>query len=261
MQNLIHQALKSHRSIRKYKSTAVSDELLHSILECGLCASSYGNMNTWTAIVTRDSKNKAELYRLHYDQEMILQAPIVLTFCSDVRRMRRWVKLRNGADSFDDLLGFLTGAFDAMLAAQNTAIAAEAAGLGICYMGTTLWNPAAIARILALPENVIPVTSMVLGHPDENPKTRARLPLQAIIHSEKYNDPADAELLELHKDRETSAWERYRSMPSVLAEIEKLGIKNVAQYYTSSAKYPKSLHLEKSREYFELLKQQGYWNF
>jgi nitroreductase len=254
-------AINSHRSIRRYESTAIDAELLDKILATGIKGSSSGNMNTWSVVVTRDQALKEKLYVLHLEQEMVRQAPVVLTFCADFRRMRRWVKLRGAKDSFDDLGGYLIAAIDAVIAAQNVALAAESFGLGICYMGTTLYSAKGISDLLQLPETVIPVTSLVMGVPAENPAPRHRLPMASLVHNETYQDPSNDEILATFKDREQLGWERYRSMPDVMKEIERLGIKHLAEYYTSEAKYSKELHTQISRDYLALLKEKGFWNF
>ena len=148
---MIQDIFSSHRSIRQYKTTPIDDALLQQLLLCGLRGSSSGNMQTWSVIVTKDAALKAQLYEAHYEQEMVLQAPVVLTFCADVFRMREWVRVSNSKQSFDDFLGFTTGAVDAVIVAQNIALAAESAGLGICYMGTTWWSADKIIEILELP--------------------------------------------------------------------------------------------------------------
>jgi hypothetical protein len=83
-------------------------------------------------------------------------------------------------------LAHLNGVTDALLAAQNLCVEAEAHGLGICYLGTTIYTAEEIARILDLPKGVIPVTTIVVGHPDESPELTDRLPLDAVVHCEKY---------------------------------------------------------------------------
>lgn len=259
--NEILRALKSHRSIRRYKPDPIPEPVLESILDAGLRGSSSGNLNSWSVIVTTNPELKEKLFVLHHEQEMVRQAPTVLTFCADFRRTRRWVKLRNAKDSFDDLGGYLVAAFDAVIAAQNVAVAAESLGLGICYMGSTVDSAKEITTLLKIPESVIPVTSLVIGTPDEDPAVRAKLPLQALVHQETYQDPSDAEILETYREREISGWHRYQSIPAVMKQMERLGIKDLATYYTSEAKYSKTLHTRMSRNYFELLQSQGFWNF
>ncbi|MCB0020127.1 MAG: nitroreductase family protein, partial [Anaerolineales bacterium] len=84
----MQELLTSHRSIRQFKDTPIPDELLNEMLYAGLRGSSSGNMQTWSVIVTRDPEMKEKLFVAHREQEMVRQAPVVLTFCADVFRMR-----------------------------------------------------------------------------------------------------------------------------------------------------------------------------
>lgn len=262
MKDVIEQ-IHSHASIRKYKSDPISEELLERILVCGLRGSSSGNMQTWSVISSTDLAQRTRLYELHQKQEMILQAPVVLTFCADTARMRKWLNLRKAKDGFDDLLGFLAAAFDAIIAAQNIALAAESNGLGICYMGSTLFASAELINELQLPPGVIPVTAMVLGYPDEAPEIRDRLPISAIWHKGAYQHQSNDEIDKIYQDRDVKGWIRYHKMygEEYMAKLQADGIHNLAQFYTSDYKYGKSVFARCSIAYLKALKDQAFWNF
>lgn len=249
----------SHRSIRSFTSQDIDNNLLNDILITGLRSSSSGNMQTWSVIVTRNEENKNRLYEYHVRQDMILEAPLVLTFCSDVFRMREWIRVNESKQSFDDLLGFLTGAVDAVIAAQTICLAAESVGLGICYMGTTWWAADKIIDLLELPQGVFPVTSLVMGYPAENPGLRDRLPLDLMVHQEKYERMTDEEIHAGHADREQKAWARYNAIDSVRQKLADAGITKVTDYYTSEFKYSKELHHRVSEMLIETLQEQGLW--
>jgi nitroreductase len=249
----------THRSIRSYTAEEVPEELLQELLYAGLRSSSSGNMQTWSVIVTRDSAMKEQLYEAHFQQPMVREAPVVLTFCADVFRMREWIRVNGSKQSFDDLLGFLTGAVDAVIAAQTISLAAESKGLGICYMGTTWWSADKIIELLALPEGVFPVTSLVLGHPAEDPPLRDRLPLDLIVHQERYQRLSDDEIRVGHADRERDAWARYNAIPEMREKLAAAGINRVTDYYTSKFKYSKELHSAVSEMLIKTLQAQGLW--
>jgi len=247
--------LGSHRSIRRFKPDPLDQDLIEDVLQQAIAgSSSSGNLNTYSVILTRDEARKEQLCEMHFDQPMIRQAPLLITFCADFCRTRRWLKLRGARDNFNNFEGFLVAAFDAIILAQTAALGFESHGLGICYLGTTLDSCNRIADFFALPETCFPVTSLVVGVPDETPEKRDRLPLRAYLHEEKYQHPSDDDLLGLYADREVKGWNRYRALGSeMVAEMEKLGITSLAQYYTSELKYPPEGTLESSRRLRDLL--------
>ena len=249
--------LTEHRSIRRYRPDPVPDDVLQRILEAGIRASSAGNMQAYSMIVTTDRSLRERLYESHWQQVMVLEAPVLITFCSDFHRMRRWLALCDAPDSFDDPLAFMVGAIDAALVAQNVALAAEAEGYGICYLGTTLASCGEIGRILELPANVVPVTGLVLGRPAEEPALRDRLPLDGLVHRETYQDPDDEGILAIYRERERAGWERYMASPELRRKVEEAGVQNLAQLYTT-VKYTRALHQRVSRALLEYLEEQGF---
>ena len=249
----------AHRSIRSYSEREIDDRLLDDILMTGLRSSSAGNMQTWSVIVTRDEARKRKMYELHLDQEMILQAPVLLTFCADLFRMREWIRVNDSKQSFDDFLGFLTGTVDAVIAAQSISLAAESLGLGICYLGTTWWAAREIIAFMELPPGVFPVTAVVVGYPAEDPPLRDRLPLEVMVHQEKYRRMSDEQILAAHAGRERSAWARYTASESLRRKLAAAGITRVTDYYTSEFKYSKELHRRVSEMLLETLQEQGLW--
>jgi hypothetical protein len=84
---------------------------------------------------------RQQLYVPHMEQEMVVQAALLLTFCADFHRMRRWLRISGARDNFDHVMSFMIDAIDAVLASQNAALAAEGEGLGICYMGYPAEDP------------------------------------------------------------------------------------------------------------------------
>ena len=131
--------LLNHRSIRKYTSQDIPDSLLNDILEAGIRASTTGNMQVYSIVVTRDPERRKKLAPLHFSQPMVAQAPVVLTFCADFNRFNKWCEQRNATPGYDNFLSFMTASIDALLLAQNVCLAAESEGLGICYLGTTTY--------------------------------------------------------------------------------------------------------------------------
>lgn len=250
--------IKNHRSIRNYKNKEIPEEVLKEILEASIRASSSGNMQAFSIIVTRDKELKEELYPLHFEQEMVLQAPVLLTFCADFNRMRKWLKLSKAPENFDNFMSFMIASIDATLVSQNCALAAEAFGLGVCYMGTTLANAGRIGNALGLPKNVMPIVGFTLGYPDEAPPKRDRLPLDSLVHYERYENYSDEEILQLYKKREESGMKRYKEVPRLKKMIESSDVENLAQVYTK-LKYTRESHLEYTANLLNTLDEQEFF--
>lgn len=250
--------IKNHRSVREYLSQDISDEIMEDILETGIRASSSGNMQAFSIIVTKDKDIKKELSPLHFDQPMVENAPALLTFCADFNRMRKWLKVSQAPENFDNFMSFMIAAIDATLVSQNCALAAEAHGLGVCYMGTTLANAHLIGPVLGLPKNVVPIVGFSLGYPKETPTRKDRLPLDSLVHYDRYEDYSEEEIKELYFERESKGMERYRSVPRLKQMIEKSDVENLAQVYTK-LKYTRESHLIYSNNLLDYLRKQEFF--
>jgi len=239
-----------HRSIRKYKSDGVPAEVLDRILEAGSRASTTGNMQVYSMIVTRKEEIRRQLWEAHFKQEMVLQAPVHITFCADFNRFNKWCRQRKAEPGYDNFLSFYTASIDALLASQNVALEAEANGLGICYLGTATYMADRIIEILDIPEGVVPVASMVLGYPDENPPLNDRLPMRAVVHHEKYQDYSWTDIDRIYAERESSSL-----TASLLEENKK---ETLAQVFTDN-RYTKKDNIHFSGQFMEVIRRQGFF--
>ncbi|MFC0875987.1 NADPH-dependent oxidoreductase [Saccharicrinis sp. FJH2] len=190
----MNNTILNHRSIRKYSEKQISEKLLDTILEAGCRASTTGNMQVYSIVVTKSQEVKEKLSPCHFNQPMVKNAPVVLTFCADFNRFNKWCKISNAEPGYDNFLSFMTAAIDALLVAQNICVAAEDKGLGICYLGTTTYTAQQIIDVLNLPKGVVPVTTVTIGWPDENPEQTDRLPLEAVVHEEIYHDYTEEQI-------------------------------------------------------------------
>ncbi len=240
----------THRSIRKYKSDPIPEEVLQRMLEAGLRASNTGNMQVYSMIVTTDPAIKEQLAPCHFNQPMVRQAPVLITFCADVRRFSLWCRQRGAKPEYGNFLWFVNGAIDAMLAAQNVILEAETQGLGICILGTTTYTAGRIVDILHLPQGVVPVTTVAVGWPDEAPPLTPRLPLEAVVHREVYQDYTPERIDALWAEREAS------EETQKLLDINDLP--NLARIFTEK-RYPGKDNVLFSEAYFDTLKQQGFF--
>ena len=243
------ETVKNRRSIRKYAGKPVDEELLRRLLEVSERTQTMGNMQLYSVVVTRSEEMKKRLAPAHFNQPMVKTAPAVLTFCIDLRRFSKWCEQRKAEPGYNNFEWFVTGAVDALLVAQTFCVAAEEKGLGICYLGTTTYNPQMIIEALELPELVFPITTVTVGWPAETPAQVDRLPLEAIVHEETYHDytPEDIDRLYAYKE----------SLPENKQFIAENNKETLAQVFTD-VRYTKKDSEAMSENLWKVMKQQGF---
>jgi nitroreductase len=243
--------LLQHRSIRKFKSSSIDSDILNLILEAGIRASNTGNMQTYSLVITSDPDLRNRLWEAHFKQNMVLQAPVHITFCADFNRFSTWCELRDAVPGFDNFLSFFGAAVDALLVSQNVCIAAEAKGLGICYLGTAVYNADKLIEILNLPKLVVPVASIVMGYPEEIPELTDRLPLRGVVHREQYQNYSSNDINDIYWEKEAMPFHQ---------DLLKINDKaTLAQIFTDK-RYTKKDNVFFSTKYLEVLKSQGFMN-
>ncbi len=238
--------LNNHRSIRKFQSRAIEPDKMNRILECGMRASNTGNMQIYSIIVTQQPDNVAALSKLHFGQGST--TPAFLTICVDVNRYHHWCRLRGCDEPYGNFLWLMSGTVDASLAAQNICVAAEAEGLGFCYLGTVMYNTKAIAELLELPKGVVPVVTLCMGYPDEQPALSERLPLEGVVHDEKYHDYSDDDIERIHRIRE--------EFPFNQEMVRQNGTRNLAELFTK-IRYPHKNNVAISQALLDFVEQAG----
>lgn len=236
--------INNHRSIRRFQDRAIAPDLLDEILTCGLRASNTGNMQIYSIIVTQEAEMRKKLSDLHFGQGA--SATLHLTVCVDINRYHHWCRLRGCDEPYDNFLWLMSGTVDASLCAQNICVAAESKGLGICYLGTVLYNTAAIADLLQLPKGVVPVVSIAMGYPDEQPVLSERLELDGIVHKETYHDYSDEEIDRVHRIRE--------EFPFNQEMVRQNGTRNLAEIFTK-IRYPKKDNVAISKALNEFIQR------
>ena len=241
--------LKQRHTIRQYTDKAIPADLMTELLTTAAQSSNTGNMQAYSVIVTTNNEIKAQLAPAHFNQPMVTKAPVVLTFCADFNRFSKWCEQRNAVPGYDNFQSFMATAIDAMIFAQTFAVAAESAGLGICYLGTTTYNAGEIIEVLNLPKLVVPITTITVGYPEKMPELTDRLPLEAVVHYEKYNDFSNEKIDTLYAEKENSDF--YKNF---VAENNK---ETLAQVFTD-IRYSKKNNEFFSEKFLKVLQQQGF---
>ena len=240
---------KNRKTIRKYQNKPVDETLVYDLLSQAMEAPTTGNMQLYSAIVSTDKDVIEKLAPCHFNQPMVTEAPVMLTFCADFHRTSVWCEQRKATPGYDNFLSFLNASIDTLLYAQTFCTLAEEKGLGICYLGTTIYQPDVLIDTLKLPQLVMPVATVTVGYPDEHPDQPDRLPMEAFIHDEIYHDytPADIDRLYAYKE----------SLPENKHFVEINHTETLAQIFTD-IRYTKKDNEAMSATYLAALKRQGF---
>lgn len=241
--------LNKRTSIRKYAPREVSDELLYRLLREAERTQTMGNLQLYSVVITRSEKQKEALAPAHFNQPMVKGAPVVLTFCADFHRTSRWAEERNAKPGYDNFLSFINAATDALLYCQTFCNLADEEGLGYCYLGTTVYMPKQIIEVLELPKLVMPVATITLGWPDEQPALSDRLPLESIIHEEHYEDYSRERIDQFYAEKE--------QLPENQTFVRINNKETLAQIFTD-IRYTRKDNEAMSVTLIDALKQQGF---
>ncbi len=118
----------------------------------------------------------------------IAEAPVVLVFCGNNRRIRQIGEWRGKPFANDHLDHFMNAAVDAGIVMTTFIRAAEAVGLGACPISAIRNKPREVSELLDLPEWVFPVAGLTLGYPAQEGRITPRLPLDVTVHVDRFDD-------------------------------------------------------------------------
>ena len=192
--------LHARKSVRAFTDEPVSAQDELAILEAACQAPTAGNQQLYSIIVARSQQQKDALAKSCDNQHFIAKAPLVLVFCADVRRWYEAFVADATAEPREPGMGdALLAVVDATVAAQNAVVAAEALGLGSCYIGDILENAETQRDILSLPPYVMPACMLVIGHPKQQQLSRTkprRFELETVVFEDRYRTQEADEVTE-----------------------------------------------------------------
>ncbi len=186
---------RQHCSQRSFRNEPIDEALLRSILESAQCAASSSFIQGYSIVRVTDAGARAAIAKAAGDQAWIVEAPEFLVFCADLLRSNEACKSHGLGELEGHTEHFLAAIIDTALFAQNVALAAESAGLGGVFIGGIRNNPQLIADTLSLPRLVFPAFGFCLGWPDETCEPKPRMPLEVILHTDRYDSANVAEQL------------------------------------------------------------------
>ncbi len=238
-------------SVRNYTDREIPQDLIREIIEKAMRAPTCGNMQLYSVIVTRDNEMKKQLVPLHFNQPAAAGASVILTICADFNRFTRWCRLSGAKPGYDNFHSFIMAMTDAVIFAQQIVTVAEMEGLGSCYLGTVNYTAREVSDLLKLPELVVPVASVSLGYPAGDAQRCERLPVEAVMHLEKYREDSDEEIMELFRVKDEDETNR-----KFVEENQK---KSLAEIFTD-IRYPESVNLQVSESFMKLMEEKGFRN-
>lgn len=237
------------RTIRNYTNEKIDRSLLTDLLEAASHAPTTGNMQLYSVVITESTEMKERLSPAHFGQPSVMSAAAVLTFCADFNRFVKWCEARKASPGFNNLQAWLWAVEDTMIFAQQFVTLAEMNGYGTCYLGTTTYNAPQISEILGLPDMVVPVITVTVGVPASQGCKSDRLPIDAIVHNESYED--------YDKDRIDRIYSYKESLPESRKYIEENGKETLAQVFTD-VRYPKADNEHFSKVYADFVRSKGF---
>ena len=193
--------IAAHRSHRAFTDEPVPPVLLRTLLASAFAAPAKSDLQQSCVVHVSDRCVQARIASLIPSMPWIADAPVLLVFCGDNRRIRRICELRGTPFANDHLDSFLNAAVDTGLVMAGFIRAAQAAGLGCCPLSAVRNHAVEVAETVGLPDYVFPVAGMVAGYPAKERKITPRLPLDAFVHTDRYDDSAFERWIESYDAR------------------------------------------------------------
>jgi nitroreductase len=193
--------IAGHRSHRRYTTRAVDPALLRLLFACALSAPSKSDLQQADVIHVADRGKVARIAELIPDMPWIAQAPVVLVFCGNNRRIRQIGEWRGIPYANDHLDHFMNAAVDAGIVMTTFIRAAEAVGLGCCPISAIRNRPSEVSALLELPDWVFPVAGLTVGWPAEAGRITPRLPLEVTVHVDRFDESGTRENIDAYDRR------------------------------------------------------------
>lgn len=195
------QRIVEHRSHRKFSGRQIEPELLRLLFACALSAPSKSDLQQADIVHVADRGKVRAVAALIPDMPWIADAPVLLVFCGDNRRIRQIGEWRGKPFVNDHLDHFMNAAVDAGIVMTTFIRAAEAVGLGTCPISAVRNRPREMSVLLALPDWVFPMAGLVVGYPGEARSITPRLPLDATVHMDRFDDTRAREHVDAYDRR------------------------------------------------------------
>ena len=170
----IEKCIEGRRSIRAFKSEPVDDSIITEALRMANLAPSAGNLQARDFIVVKDAATKAALAQAAYDEDFVRSAPVVVAVCANLQRIGHYGERGRTLYCIQD----------SSAAIENMILFLHSKGIGSVWVGA--FDEEAAGAALHVPEEARPVALIPIGHPAETGTKTGRIPLDRIVHKEKW---------------------------------------------------------------------------
>ena len=280
----VYDLMVKRRSVRVFKDQKIPEHIVEKLMDAAHNFPSGGNFQPLSIIIVQEGEGREELGRLFGSQPWVKNAPLLLIFCVDFYRVKKWATL-SGAD-FQGENGpfhFLMAYADLMCAAENVVILSESFRLGSVYIGGIQRIIDSIREYFLIPKLVLPMMLLCIGYPEIVPKSPPKLNRNVIFHNEKYKMLNDDEIqkayddiyVEFHEDPEKYFLKAYieaieksyfksdhwlqlePEIDSKLKLAKELGIKNFAQFLFKY-RYPTEIMASMNKKQIQAFRNAGF---
>jgi nitroreductase len=179
-----------HRSIRHYSDKPVSEDMAKALVGCAQSAATSSNLQLYSIVSAQDPVSRDRLATLCANDQHVRDCAWYFCFLADHYRIRRAAEqVGEDASNLDYAEFYTLATVDAAIAAERMVCAAEALGLGICYIGGLRNHPTEVAELLDLPEGTFGLFGMCIGWPAEpvTAEVKPRLRQEQVWFREKYD--------------------------------------------------------------------------
>jgi FMN reductase (NADPH) len=202
--NDVLKQIKNRKSMRVFEDKPILPEVKKEILNSAFEAPTAGAMMLYSILDITNGELKEKLSVVCDNQPFIAKAPLVLVFLADYQRWYDAFCLEGCEPREPGEGDILLACADAIIAAQNTVVAAESLGIGSCYIGDIIENCETLRELLELPDYVLPAAMLVYGYPVDSQRNRrkpARFESQYIVSENKYHRLTNEEHIEMQRIR------------------------------------------------------------
>lgn len=169
-----YQVVESRRSVRSYRSDPVPEEALARILRAAQLAPSWKNSQGWEVIVIQSREQIEKLGALLGGNPRGV----------DFRTLPVMLALVMNPDASGHKNGMDYYLVDAGICGEHIVLAAQAEGLGTCWIG---WlDEAPVKRLLGIPEPWRLVMLTPLGYPAGQSEPRPRKAVETFVHKDRW---------------------------------------------------------------------------